>query len=295
MYRKLLTSILGFFLLLPAVSSAQKGEVDTANTLLYRVSGNGLKSPSYVYGTIHAICQDDIQLHDSLYTLLPKCQSLVLESSFDELGPMDMMRLSKMRGDTSINMLLSEVELETVKDFFQDKLGMPLSEVSQMKPILIGGIAVTALLNCSVLQIASVENVLRIEADKHKLNAQYLESPEFQLKVLDSIPYTEQAKQLHHMVKNFKESKKDFAKLIEAYQSMDLIALDSLMKNDIQGLAKEPSILLNRNYTWIAKMQGMMAKQACFFAVGAGHLAGEESILKLLRKAGYTVHPVLQP
>ncbi len=295
MHRILLTLFLGFFLIFPTVSAAQKVQADTAKTLLYRVSGNGLKSPSYLYGTIHAICQDELQLHDSLYALLPQCQSLVLETNMEGLDPSEMLRLSNMKGDSSLNMLLKEAELKTIEQFFLEKLSMPINGELRLKPILIGTMAITTLLNCSMMQIASVENVLLIEAQKYQLKSQFLESPEFQLRVLDSIPYAEQAKQLYHLVNNFDESKRDFTKLIQAYQNMDLKALDSLMKNDIQGLAKEPSILLNRNYAWIAKMKGMMTQQACFFAVGAGHLAGEESIIKLLRKEGYKVEPVLQP
>jgi uncharacterized protein YbaP (TraB family) len=39
-------------------------------------------------------------------------------------------------------------------------------------------------------------------------------------------------------------------------------------------------------------MINKMSSGSVFFAVGAGHLGGEEGVIKLLRKSGYQVMPV---
>ena len=39
-------------------------------------------------------------------------------------------------------------------------------------------------------------------------------------------------------------------------------------------------------------MPSIMADKPTFFAVGAAHLAGDDGVLSLLRKAGYTVSAV---
>jgi len=51
-------------------------------------------------------------------------------------------------------------------------------------------------------------------------------------------------------------------------------------------------MLDNRNADWLTKMPGIMNEKPTLFAVGAGHLLGENGVLNLLRKAGYTVEPV---
>ncbi|NJO25532.1 MAG: TraB/GumN family protein [Bacteroidia bacterium] len=43
---------------------------------------------------------------------------------------------------------------------------------------------------------------------------------------------------------------------------------------------------------WIPVMEDAMKKNSNFFAVGAGHLPGENGVINLLRKAGYTLTPV---
>lgn len=51
-------------------------------------------------------------------------------------------------------------------------------------------------------------------------------------------------------------------------------------------------ILDDRNKDWAEAMRQMMKKESLFVAVDVGHLAGEEGVINLLRKAGYKVKPV---
>jgi uncharacterized protein YbaP (TraB family) len=56
---------------------------------------------------------------------------------------------------------------------------------------------------------------------------------------------------------------------------------------------KEEQILLaDRNRDWIAKIGEMAKEKKSFFAVGAGHLGGEEGVITLLKAAGYKVTPI---
>jgi hypothetical protein len=57
--------------------------------------------------------------------------------------------------------------------------------------------------------------------------------------------------------------------------------------------AKSRKWLLDvRNENWVVKMSDIMKDKSTFFAVGAAHLPGEQGVIKLLRKSGYTVRPV---
>jgi uncharacterized protein YbaP (TraB family) len=47
-----------------------------------------------------------------------------------------------------------------------------------------------------------------------------------------------------------------------------------------------------RNVTWVKKMIPMISSQSILFALGAGHLGGENGVLNLLRKEGYTLTPI---
>lgn len=55
---------------------------------------------------------------------------------------------------------------------------------------------------------------------------------------------------------------------------------------------EEEVILTDRNNHWMEQLPGMMAKESCFVAVGAGHLIGETGLLTRFEQLGYTVEPV---
>jgi len=57
--------------------------------------------------------------------------------------------------------------------------------------------------------------------------------------------------------------------------------------------AFEDLLLGQRNQNWIPKMRDYMQLQPTFFAVGAGHLGGNEGVIALLRKNGFQVDAVL--
>ena len=54
----------------------------------------------------------------------------------------------------------------------------------------------------------------------------------------------------------------------------------------------EDILIYNRNRNWVEVMPAIMAEQPTLFAVGAGHLCGEQGVLKLLEQAGYTIEGV---
>jgi uncharacterized protein YbaP (TraB family) len=52
------------------------------------------------------------------------------------------------------------------------------------------------------------------------------------------------------------------------------------------------AFLDERNKKWIERMEERMEQKPVFFAVGAGHLLGENGLIQLLRNSGYTVVPM---
>lgn len=61
-----------FFMLLMAQSvSAQKNY----QSLLWQISGKGLKKPSYLYGTMHVSNKIAFNLGDSFFSCAEKCRS----------------------------------------------------------------------------------------------------------------------------------------------------------------------------------------------------------------------------
>jgi uncharacterized protein YbaP (TraB family) len=53
--------------------------IATKNSLLWQISGNGLLKPSYLYGTIHIIGEDNYFLGKNVQKKLFHCDELVME------------------------------------------------------------------------------------------------------------------------------------------------------------------------------------------------------------------------
>jgi uncharacterized protein len=83
-----------------------------------------------------------------------------------------------------------------------------------------------------------------------------------------------------------------FDEMVKLYKNQDIVGMGTMMGED-ESIGSHQDLLLNqRNRNWIPIMGEMMLAQPTFFAVGAGHLGGDQGVVSLLRKAGYTVEPV---
>ncbi len=282
-----MTSMCGF--------SQQKNGKDF-NTLLWQISGNGLKKPSYLFGTIHMICSGDAQLSDSLKTAIENSDEIYFEVDMDNMFEMlGVMRKMKMRNDTTLADLLSKEDYEKVKKYFESNETMlPFSILETYKPLLAASMLMEGSTECETPE--AMEEVVMQQAKESGKSIKGLETMAYQMSIFDTIPYKLQAIQLVKYVdEDGKDSSdsKEYQQLMQAYRDQDLSKLEELTKSTDLGIANFTDILLyNRNKNWVEKLKTIMADNSVVVAVGAGHLPGEKGVINLLRKAGYTVKPV---
>ena len=131
-------------------------------------------------------------------------------------------------------------------------------------------------------------------AEAKEMSVGGLETVDFQISVFDSIPYDVQAEMLVQSIQDQDSDSDMLDELVELYTSQNINALFSALgESDEQMMEYEDILVSGRNKNWIPLMEEMMKDEAVFFAVGAGHLAGEDGVINLLKKAGYTLSPIL--
>ncbi|HLG40081.1 MAG TPA: TraB/GumN family protein [Chitinophagaceae bacterium] len=266
------------------------------NTLLWKISGNGLTKASYLYGTIHMICAGDAMLSNNLKNIIKKADEVYFEVDLDNMMEMfSVLPKMKMRGDTTLQELLSPEEYEKVKNYFESKGSMfPFSMLETFKPILALSTLQEGSMECE--ETAMMEAVIMKEAKANSKKVRGLETMSYQAGVLDSIPYKIQAEQLVSYIDNIsknKEENKELEDMMDAYKSQNLKKLEELMMKTDMGIGSFTDILLyNRNRNWVAKLRDLMPERSLLVAVGAGHLPGDQGVINLLRKTGYTVTPI---
>jgi uncharacterized protein YbaP (TraB family) len=288
--------LLGFWSFISCAQKADKIAPDN-NTLLWKITGNGLTKPSYLFGTIHMLCADDAGLSDQMKNVIRKVDNVYFEVDIDNLLEMfAVINKMKMKGDTTLQDLLSKEDYEKVKEYFESKGSiLPFSMLETYKPILALSTLEESSMECETT--AMMEQVIMREAKQNNKNIKGLETMAYQAGVLDSIPYKLQAEQLVSYINDIKTKKgaedTELNEMMEAYKSQDLERLEKLMMKTDVGIGNFTEVLLyDRNRNWIVKLKELMPQKSLLVAVGAGHLPGEKGVINLLRKAGYTVTPL---
>ncbi len=272
--------------------SKQVATTTDTNTLLWKISKKGSSQVSYMYGTFHMMCKDDIVLSKSVDDAIANADDVYFELDLDDPSTMlSAMFFINMKGDTTLSQLLTADELKRVSSFFKDTLGTPITMFQRMKPSLLEAFLYPKMLNCKNSSGVEQELLVKVAAANKKVYG--LETIQDQTSVFDKIPYSVQAKGLVKSVDSFATSKKSFEEMVTNYKAQKLDLLSDALDVDTEGLSAYLDVLLyNRNKNWVKKIKPIMDSKNLFIAVGAGHLGGEQGLIDLLRKEGYEVEGV---
>jgi uncharacterized protein YbaP (TraB family) len=273
-----------------ATAAAVK-EVPLENSLLWKISGKGLEKPSYLYGTIHMTC--NYKATDKIVKAFAETSQLALEIDMDDPSMQaKMMKGMMMKEGTTMKNLLSEEDYTQLASFFKDNTGMSLGMFNTIKPFAVSAMLISKLVPCN--PPSSYEAEFMKIAQEQKEEVKGLETIEYQMGVFDSIPYKDQLDDLVKMAKEgLAESKSEFEKLNMLYDKEDIEGMMKIMTENDDVTAKFTDELLNkRNKNWIPVIEKMSKEMPTFYGVGAMHLAGDEGVIRLLRKAGFTVTAV---
>ena len=265
------------------------------NTLLWEVSGKNLPANSYIFGTFHLMCKDDIHFSTALTKALASADEVYMELDMDDpatlLGGMSMMT---MKGGKKLKDFYSKDEYKRLASFFKDSIGFQLDMMQSMKPSMLEALLYPKMLKCNTS--TGVEMELMVLAKKNKKEIKGLETMAFQASVFDSIPYETQAKGLLKAIDSLPEYRLSFDSMVQVYKSQRINEMEAmLMKGDFgEDMEQNGDVLLyNRNRNWVKQLKDIMPKESVFVAVGAGHLLGDKGLIALLKAEGYTVRPIL--
>ncbi|HUZ58094.1 MAG TPA: TraB/GumN family protein [Hanamia sp.] len=262
------------------------------NTLLWEVNGNGLKKPSFLFGTFHLLCKDDIHFSDQLKRAMKESDEVYMELNLSDPSIMlSGMLYMNMRNGETLQDLYTPEEYKRVKNYFSDTLEMPLMLLQRAKPYFLVALLYPRMMNCSNPTGVEEELVKIAKEDKKELKG--LETMQFQASVFDSIPYKWQAKELLNNIDSFAVYKKEFETTLGYYKKQQLDSIKTMIAKSEFGSDKYNDLLLkSRNENWVGQLKKIMKNESVFLAVGAGHLVGNFGLIHLLRKAGYKVEPL---
>lgn len=284
--KTLKVSFLLVLFFLSANSYAQNNNKD--NALLWKIEGNGLKKPSYLFGTVHMICEDKFKMPEKVKNAIDQTEQSYLEIN---LAAPDVAAQSQkyMKSTQPLSAQISASDYKIVDSVVNKKLKVGLKQLENIKPMLIVASIFQASFTCKVMSFES-EIIKQTKAANKSIEG--LSTIEEQYSFLDKI-FDPKDMASYLKMNNDAEMSKIFKTIYEAYVVEDVNTIDQLM---LEFSTTNPEgyrqLLPVRNHLWADRMPAIMSNKSTFFGIGCGHLLGKEGVIALLRAKGYTVSPI---
>ncbi|ARS41770.1 hypothetical protein CA265_19775 [Sphingobacteriaceae bacterium GW460-11-11-14-LB5] len=284
----LLIIFLGFSTVLCAQTT--KG----SNSLLWEISGNGLKKTSYLFGTHHLIPAKFADTMKVLQEKLKSADAVVGEIVMDSTIQKRMAPFLMMKNNT-LDSLLTKAEFKEVEDYFKTRQpGFELKELNNYKPAMVS-LMIMLFDNPDMLKDVGegLDNSFQNYAKKNAKSLIGLETAEYQAALLFDGDLQKQKKALLKSVREIAKSKQKMEELKTYYLTQNIDKLTDFFKiQDEETKEFMTELLKNRNKRWLDQLPALMQNQSLFIAVGAGHLVGTEGLIKGLQLKGYVLKPV---
>lgn len=268
--------------------------------LLWKISGNGLKQSSYLFGSHHLI---PIQFLDSvpgLFKAFNECETVVGEIVIDNAeAAAFLQKAAIMPNKITMSSLLPRDQYQLVDNELRNILHLGLKELDLMNPGLITILYETELYRQATgySPDISLDSYFQLVAVDKGKNIKGLETIEKQVETLFSNKNLQyQAEELVHSIQHKDSILKEMCTVNQLYRKGKLKELASFSKKDklLSDMSEEEYIQLldARNEEWMKILPSLIKNSSCFIVVGALHLAGEKGLIYQLQKLGYKIKPV---
>ena len=274
------------------------GTLSANAQILWKVSGNGLQKPSYILGTHHVaskdICDNIAGFNDAYNSIEQLYGEVDTEKMNSMATQLKMLTHMKMPKGQTLSSLYTEDQLKVVDEFVTSVLGVGVKSFDAYKPVMVSSslqVFIAMKVYPDFNAEKAIDSHMQAMAKKDNKEVGGLETIEFQINMLYDEPLEKQAADLLEMAEKSKEAEEDIIRLTELYRQQELAKMWDLMLEDTEPEELE-TLIYGRNRNWVEQMKNIMPAAPAMFVVGAGHLPGDQGLIKLLEKEGYTLEPV---
>jgi uncharacterized protein YbaP (TraB family) len=265
------------------------GQDSIQYNLLWRIEGNNLEKPSYLFGTMHVNDARAFNFSDSVMLALERCETFALEVHPDTMMNSMFQKLFNNSTENNLMDVLSEEEYQQLKQKFEEKSTLDLDKINLQDPSILSSIMEpdedkiddkATFVDAYLFGIARTLNkpIWGLESMKDHSGAfsNYNKEQQraFLLGLINDDYETDYQQMLNELVDVYKEGN---------------ITQIGAMANVFTAVDSQ---LIRRNFVMVNSMETLMQKQSLFAAVGTAHLPGKNGIINILIQKGYRVLPV---
>lgn len=291
--RSIFTRSIAVLGLLFAAPTAAKAPVQPA---LWSVSD--ADTTIYLFGTIHLLPEKYDWRSAKFDKALEGSQELVLETIVDDKNPVQLMSalssLAFSPGQPPLAQRVPEAKRAQLEAAVK-KSGIPPAAFDRMETwaaafMLIG----TQFKDMGLKTGEGVEAILRSKFVAEGKKIGELETNVEQLGYFDRLPEKAQRELLEGAIEKPVDTRDQFQGMIAAWSRGDVEAIARTFNKELEGSPElENALLTQRNSNWNRWIKRRLDQPgAVMVAVGAGHLAGDGSVIELLRKDGLKVQRI---
>jgi uncharacterized protein YbaP (TraB family) len=249
----------------------------------------------YLFGTVHLLPSDTNWKSAALDKALDESQRLSIEIVDDDAASMQTL---VMQHGLDLNAPLSSKLDEKDRGLLEQaaetaKLPGGMASLQPMRPWLAAlTLTMAPLMQAGLDPNQGVDKQLKARMQQAGKPVDGLETAEKQILMLADLPESMQMDFLRQSFKDVADGPARLRELIDAWRNGDT---DAIARIEDADLRKDSPLLyqrliVERNQAWAKTIaERMQQPGVSFVAVGAGHLAGPDSLQEQLRKLGVTV------
>lgn len=255
----------------------------------------GKQNSVYLVGSLHLLKESDYPLDSQYYRAFDKVSTVAFEVDMDSAksftNQLYILGKSKLPASTQLPDVLPDSTYKKCEKVFAS-MGGSLKSLHAFKPFFVG----TTL---SILKMQQMGYDPEIGIDRHFFELAKekgkktlgLEDIKFQIDLLFSLDEQNEGNFLETTLQEISQYKEMIGAMNSYWRQGDAEKLDSLINASLYGYPKlKDKLLLNRNKSWMVSIEKFLAaKHDVMVVVGAGHVGGEDGLLHLLKKRGFTV------
>lgn len=267
----------------------------------YKITGKGLKQPSYLFGTHHLAPLKQFSENQEAVKAFESATAIVgeIDMTIDQMTMAQTIQPYMMApADSTLSKLLTPEQIVATNDFIAKHIS-PMYNISMfdaLKPKALEQ-------NIALMIIAQnlpgynpaeqLDSYFQAQGKASNKKIMALETLEQQAELLyNTHSIAEQLNDLMETIENPAQLIEESTKLYEAYATEDMNQMLEISKSVEDDPVFFEKLLINRNNDWMTKLPAIMNDNSAFIAIGCLHLVGESGLITQLRNAGYTIEPL---
>ncbi len=191
--------------------------LNAQNSLLWKIEGNGLEHPSYLFGTVHIYDTTEFKLPQAIFGYLEECQAYAMEINPEEMDQAMVSKRMMITDDNTLDVLMGKEAFDKLMSFPVPAM-MGADAVKRIKPIFTTSLIYLENIND---QPQSIDQDFYHYAKIRYKKVYGIETLEEQLDAVDAIPMKDQAEMLKESLMKPEDPKEMIKKLWDAYKTQN--------------------------------------------------------------------------